>query len=157
MKALITDVSMVLLFPKDKGYTGSLNALYKEKIIESNNKFFDFFELNLELLEFYKSLSDKLSIHILTSDVIQDAPDLQSYWKGTINHIFSASKMGTHKSEPEAYKKVLSELGLNANEVIYIDDNRDNITAARQVGLNTVLYKDNSQTFIEVNNLHHGK
>ncbi len=144
---------MVLLFPKDRGYTGSLNALYKEKIIESNNKFFDFFELNLELLEFYKFLSDKLSIHILTSDVIQDAPDLQSYWKGIINRIFSASKMGTHKSEPEAYNKALAELNLNADEVIYIDDNLVNVEAAQKVGLHAVRYTNNSQVISEINRL----
>lgn len=152
MKALITDVSMVLLFPKNKDYTGSLNSLYKEKVINSTDSFFDFFELNKELLDFYKSLSKKLDIHILTSDVIQDAPDLQPYWNGTIDRIFSASKMGTHKSEPEAYERTLSELNLQPDEVIYVDDNSANIEAAKKAGLHTIHFVNNNQTILEVNN-----
>jgi HAD superfamily hydrolase (TIGR01509 family) len=150
MKALISDVSKVLLFPKDEKYEGSLNALYKEKSANADFKFFDYFELNTELLNFYKSLKGKASVYILTSDVIQDAPELQSYWNGTVDQIFSALKMGTHKSEPGAYEAVLSKLSLKANDAIYIDDNKDNITAAKSVGLNTLLYENNEQARSEI-------
>lgn len=151
MKALITDVSMVLLFPSDTNYKGSLNALYKEKSGLSNFKFFDTFRLNTDLLEFYKNLD--ANIYILTSDAIQDAPELQPYWQSTIHEIFSASKMGTHKSEPVAYEKVLQKLKLKANEVIYVDDNEDNIAAANKVGLVTILYKNNDQVIADIHKL----
>lgn len=153
MKALITDVSKVLLFPKDEEYGGSLNSFYKDKSSDPDFKFFDYFELNTELLDFYKTLKDKLDVYILTSDAIQDAPELQPYWNDVITQIFSASKMGTHKSEPSAYQTVLSELSLNANDVIYIDDNEVNIKAAASVGLKTILYGDNTQTISEINKL----
>lgn len=151
MKALITDVSMVLLFPSDNSYTGSLNALYKEKSGLSDFSFFDVFKLNTDLLNFYKSLN--LKIYILTSDAIQDAPELQQYWQNTIGEIFSASKMGTHKSEPAAYEMVLQKLNLKANEVIYIDDNEENIAAASKVDLVTRLYKNNAQIISDIQNL----
>lgn len=150
IKALITDVSRVLLFPKDTIYARSLNELHKNESSKSNYQFFDMFELNEELLNFYKSLRDSLKVYILTSDVIQDDPALQPFWNGTIDKIFSASKMNTHKSKPEAYEKVLQELGLNPQEVLYIDDSNENLNAAKSVGLQTVLYKDNEQTFIDL-------
>jgi FMN phosphatase YigB (HAD superfamily) len=153
IKALITDVSKVLLFPKDKEYQGSLNALYKEKASLPNFAFFDFFELNNELLEFYKSLKPNLSIYILTSDAIQDAPELQPFWKDTIARIFSASQMNTHKSNPEAYKKVLSELNLQASEAIYIDDSEENLKASKEMGLTSILYQNNNQVILSIKDI----
>ena len=153
IKALVTDVSKVLLFPKDKNYSGSLNALYKEKALDPEFKFFDSFELNTNLLSFYKSLKKDLKIFILTSDIIQDASELQPYWKGTIDDIFSASKMGVKKSEPDAYKVVLKEIKFNPEEVIYTDDIPENIEAAKEVGLQTILYKDNEQVISAIETL----
>jgi HAD superfamily hydrolase (TIGR01509 family) len=153
VNALITDVSKVLLFPKDKTYQGSLNALYKENSSRDDFKFFDYFELNTELLDYYKSLKPSLDVYILTSDIIQDASDLQPHWGGVIDRIFSASKTNTHKSEPEAYEKVLSELDLLPEEVLYIDDNTDNIQASLSVGLNSVQYENNKQIFESINSL----
>lgn len=151
MKALITDVSKVLLFPKDKTYTGSLNALYKEKVNEPNFQFFDYYELNTELLNFYKSLKPRLQIYILTSDAIQDAQELQPFWSEVIDKIFSASQMGTHKNKPEAYEKVLAEVNLKSNEVVYIDDSEENLDASTEVGLNSILFSNNEQVMSAIN------
>lgn len=153
IKVLISDVSRVLLFPKDKNYTGSLNNLYKEKVIGSGASFFDYFELNEELLHFYKMLKNKINIFILTSDVIQDAEELKPYWDGVIDEIFSASKMGLDKKQPEIYKKVLSEIGFPAETVIYIDDAQDNLISANSVGIKTVLHESNSDTFLKIETL----
>lgn len=151
IKALVTDVSRVLLFPKDENYNGSLNALYKEHNSEKDFQFFKYFRLNEELLDCYKNLN--INIHILTSDIIQEAPELKPYWDSIISKIFSASKMGVNKASSEAYKKVLSELNLTAKEVIYIDDNSDNLEVAGKVGLITVLYKNNKQVMLEIKKL----
>ena len=150
IKALITDVSRVLLFPKDKSYSGGLNALHKEKSSEPDYKFLDYFELNIELLEYYKSLKDKLDLYIFTSETIQDAPELQPDLKLVFKHIFSASKMDISKKENSAYKKLIKEVGLNSEEIIYIDDSQENINAAKQTGLQTILYIDNKQAVSEI-------
>lgn len=151
IKALVTDVSRVLLFPKDEKYNGSLNALYKERIFEKDFQFFKYFKVNKELLDFYKILN--IDIHILTSDIIQDAPELKHYWGGVISKIFSASKMGVKKSDTEVYKKVLGELDLTAEEVLYIDDNQDNLEVAKKVGLKTIWYGNNEQAISEIKKL----
>lgn len=148
IKALITDVSKVILFTRDEKYTGSLNALYKERLKSPNFNFFDTFLVNTELLNFYKSLS--IEVDILTSDIIQDAPELKPYWENVITNIFSATKMGTHKSRPEAYTLVLEKLYLKPDEVIYVDDNEENIKAANTVGLQAILYKKVDKAIEEI-------
>ena len=147
IKAIITDVSRVLLFSKNKRYVGSLNKLYKSKSTNPEFRFLNYFELNRELLGLYRLWHDNnCKIYILTSDVIQDDPELKRHWNEIIDKIFSASKMETHKSKPEAYQKVLDEIGLSPGEVIYIDDNEENLKAAKEAGLHIIHHTDNEQT-----------
>jgi len=89
-------------------------------------------------------------VHILTSDIIQDAPELKPFWKDVIGKIFSASKMNTHKSTPDAYEKVIKELNLAPHEVIYVDDSNENLEAAKKVGLQTVLYQINEKSLSQM-------
>lgn len=154
IKVLITDFSRVLLFPKDKNYTGSLNDLYKEKVLGNNkSSFFDYFELNKDLLDFYQTLKNKVRIFILTSDIIQDAKEVRPYYDSIVDEIFSASKMGLNKKQPEIYKNVLNEIGFPSEKVIYIDDSEANLIAADSVGLKTILYKSNNDVFLKIEEL----
>ncbi|MDD5711102.1 MAG: HAD-IA family hydrolase [Candidatus Colwellbacteria bacterium] len=143
IKALISDVARVLLFPKDSGYEGELNGLYKTGRGKESFNFSDYFEINTELLEFYRKLSNNLNLYIFTSDILQDAPELQKYWSGLFKDVYSASKMGTHKSKPEAYKILAGRIGLRPEEIVFVDDNLINTEAAKEAGLQTIRYLDN--------------
>ncbi len=41
------------------------------------------------------------------------------------------------KKDPETYKYISSELKLSSNEIVFVDDNSENIEAAKKVGMNT--------------------
>lgn len=142
IKAIVSDFSKVLLFPKDQNYSGSLNALHKELYQELDYNPLNHFELNLGLLEYYKSLQTQFDLFIFTTDAIQDAPEFQSYLKPVFTEILSAKKMNTDKKTPEAYTLVASHLKLNPAEVLYIDDATENIQAAKTAGMNAILYID---------------
>lgn len=144
-KAIISDVSLVLLFPKDPNYTGSLNALYKVKKDEPNFDFFEHFRVNEELLAIYKNHKGDRKMYIFTSDTIQDEPVLQPYWQEVFDDIFSAAKMGIHKSEADAYIKLSQQISVNPEEILYIDDSATNITAAKTSGLNAYIYETNEK------------
>ncbi len=142
IKAIVSDFSRVLLFPKDKNYLNGLNPLHKELSLKPGYNPLDHFELNTRLLDFYKSLVDSLPVYIFTSDVIQDAPEFQPYLQPVFKEILSAKKMGTDKKNSKAYTVVASHLNLNPNEILYIDDLADNIQPANAAGFNTLLYED---------------
>lgn len=144
IQAVVSDFSRVLLFPKDQDYTGSLNALHRELQTKPDYNPLDHFSLNQPLLNFYRSLTKP--VFILTSDSIQDAPEFQPFLKPVIRTIFSAKKMKTDKKESQAYVLVVEQLHLLPSEVLYIDDSEENIAAARQAGLTTVLYRDFQET-----------
>lgn len=143
IKALISDFSRVLLFPKNRNYKDSLNSLHKELSVRTGYKILDYFELNNELLDYYRSLTGKLDLYIFTSETIQDAPDLRPFIRPVFKGVYSALKMRTSKKEEEAYKRLASTLGLAPREIIYIDDGQANVEAAKKAGFQTILYQDN--------------
>lgn len=52
---------------------------------------------------------------------------------------FLSYKMGTRKPIPACYTQVVSELGIEASETVFIDDSPINIKGAAQAGLHTIL------------------
>lgn len=150
IKALVSDLSRVLLLPKDKSYLGTLNGLHRELSQNPDYKLFNYFELNNELLEFYKSLKGKIVLYMFTSETIQDSPELEPYLKPVFNKIYSALKMGIGKEESLAYKTIASDMRLQPEEILYIDDSMANIGPALTVGLQAILYKDNESIISEI-------
>lgn len=52
---------------------------------------------------------------------------------------FFSYDLGLWKPDPKIYFKVLDEIGLKPDEVLFLDDNIENIEAAKKIGLNTQL------------------
>ncbi len=144
-KILISDVSFVLLFPKDPEYTGSLNGLYREHKEEANFNFFGYFKVNTELLDIYTKYASNDARYIFTSDAIQDDPALQEYWQPVFTEIHSAKKMSVEKNDPKAYEVLLQTIHASSEDVLYIDDKQENVDAAQQMGISTILYRSNEE------------
>lgn len=144
-KILLSDVSFVLLFPKDPEYTGSLNGLYREHKDEVNFNFFDYFKVNTELLDIYTQYASNEARYIFTSDAIQDDPALQKYWQHVFTQIHSAKKMGVEKNDPKAYEVLLQTIQASSEDVLYIDDKKENVEAAQEMGISTILYGSNEE------------
>jgi HAD superfamily hydrolase (TIGR01509 family) len=53
-----------------------------------------------------------------------------------------SSQTGFVKPDPRAYEAVLTELGLGAGEALFVDDREGNCSAAREVGMQALLYHD---------------
>jgi len=56
--------------------------------------------------------------------------------------IFVSCKIGLRKPDPKIFIYVLKRLGLSPGEVVFFDDNLDNIKAARKLGIHAVLFQD---------------
>ena len=151
IQALVTDFAKVLLFPKDPTFQGRLNPLHKELSQQPEYNPLDHFQINTELLDFYASLKDRIRVYIFTSDVIQDAPEFQPFLQPVFEEIFSASKLNTHKSHPEAYKMVAAQLQLDPSVILYIDDNTEFVEAATTAGMQAIHYQNNGELYTAVN------
>jgi HAD superfamily hydrolase (TIGR01509 family) len=60
----------------------------------------------------------------------------------TFDVVSLSSQTGFVKPDPRAYEAVLTELGLGAGEALFVDDREGNCSAAREVGMQALLYHD---------------
>ena len=151
MKAIISDLGGVLLFPKDRNYKGKLNPIYKEESQKSDFNFFDHFELNTELLKYYFSLKENgVKLYIITEGNIQNDPKIKNNLDRVFTEIFSSEKLGLSKKESELYTNIVAKLNLESSDVIYIDDNEENIDAAVAAGLEVVKYRNNQDLILKL-------
>ncbi len=56
-----------------------------------------------------------------------------------------SEEIGFNKPDAELFEITLSNLGVRADEVIFIDDSYDNIVAAEKLGITTVYYDGSEQ------------
>lgn len=59
-------------------------------------------------------------------------------------------EIGTVKPYPEAYRHILDQLDVSAEEAVFIDDQERHCTGARDVGLQAIVYEDFEQMKAEL-------
>ncbi len=149
ISTIVSDFSRVLLFPKNREYVGSLNNLHDELTQTLGNyDFFSYFELNKELLEIYRNLKNKYTINILTTDKIQDVPEVKRLIEPVFDNIYSAKNFSLKKNDKQLYIEVAELLGQPTNNIILIDDTAANLNAAKSAGM-TVFHFHNNTTLMK--------
>lgn len=143
IKTILSDFSLVVLFPKDKNYKGKLNELHAKLTKEHGEyNFFDYFELNEELLSYYTQLKDRYSVNVFTTGVVQNASAVRKIIDKIFDNIYTAKDYGISKTDPESYKFIAKKMNRDTNEIIFIDDRPENINAASKSGMVSVQYKE---------------
>ncbi len=61
------------------------------------------------------------------------------------NSVLYSFEIGICKPDKRAYEKILEKLNAKPGECLFIDDSRKNIQAAKELGINTILFKSNNQ------------
>lgn len=63
------------------------------------------------------------------------------------NPVLVSTKVKMRKPNPEIYKLLIKKLKLKPKEILFIDNQQWNLTPAKKLGINTILFKDNEQLF----------
>lgn len=66
-------------------------------------------------------------------------PDEYPEIRAATDHIWLSQEMGMRKPETRIYQRVLESEGFAAGDALFFDDNSDNIAAARQLGITSIL------------------
>lgn len=146
-KILISDFSRVLLFPKDEIYRSGLNKLYGQTSV-NGGKFEDYFVLNEDLLKELEELD--LDKYVFTTGTVQDAPEIKNRISTVFKKVFNVPMIGYIKTDGNAYLKLCSEIGVEPNQAMFIDDTQANVVAAKTAGLHAVVYENNDQVLGEI-------
>ncbi len=142
IKAIIFDLSRTLLFPRDSNYKGELNAFHSEHKKEPDYQFLDHFKLNDELLTYLRGIKSMCNLYIFTSGSIQNAPEIKPSLDKIFKKIYSSEDMGLGKKDPEAYSFIAKDIGVRPSEILFVDDSKDNLQAAKQADLEVGHYKE---------------
>ena len=58
----------------------------------------------------------------------------------SFDRVYASSLLGHRKPSMEFYEKLLTDLSVPANEILFWDDRQENIDAAKELGINAELY-----------------
>ena len=116
---ILSDFSRVILNPRDKNYKGTLNGLYKELQQKKQSfNFYDYFEFNDELLQFYESLKNKIPVNVFTTGTIQNAKEIKQRIDKIFENIFTAADYNLDKIKVDAYKFIANKLNTDPYQIL---------------------------------------
>jgi putative hydrolase of the HAD superfamily len=72
---------------------------------------------------------------------------------GVFEVVVDSAFVGTRKPEPEIYAITLERLGLPATDCAFVDDLDVNVEAARDTGMQGIVYRDTAQALAELESL----
>lgn len=84
------------------------------------------------------------SLYLLTSEIIQNAPEIRDRLHNIFQAVYSAQDFKLSKKDPRIYTLITEILHVDASEITFIDDTIENINAARNAGLQTIQYRTNA-------------
>ena len=64
----------------------------------------------------------------------------RSRWSRHFDHRYYSCRLGAAKPDPRAFELVLSDLGAQPDEVLFIDDRAENTRAAGDLGMHTITF-----------------
>ena len=125
---LIFDFSRVLIFSKDRSFSGSLNKILKT-IQQSTKKItvLDHYVLNTDLLEYADSLKLDYNLYIFTLGRLHEPKEIKKHIDPIFKKIFNAIDLNFSKEDPESYKSIANMIGEKPESIIFIDDDQDEV------------------------------
>jgi putative hydrolase of the HAD superfamily len=117
------------------------------------HRFFENLHPNERMLDFMRGLRDQgYKLGICTNNVREWEPLWRA--KVPVDEIFSvvvdSAFVGARKPEPRIYEITLERLGVPAHAALLVDDIELNCTAARDLGLRAVWFRDTDQAIAEI-------
>ncbi|MCP3659010.1 MAG: HAD-IA family hydrolase [Bacteroidetes bacterium] len=98
-----------------------------------------------EMLNLVKSLSHKC--YIGSNQDLYRGRYIKKLIGKYFEKCFISAEMGYNKPNPKFYSYIEKELNLKPNQILFVDDNDENIESAKNKGWHTYLYKEDFKEF----------
>jgi putative hydrolase of the HAD superfamily len=66
--------------------------------------------------------------------------------------VFASNKIGLSKPDPEFYRYILKNEGVNPENTFFVDDEEVNVLSAERMGINAKLFRDSKSLGLEIKN-----
>lgn len=107
-------------------------------------------QLNTELARFITELRPHYKIAILCNGDSREPMNRKFKLHEMVDIMFFSGEEGMAKPDPRFYEFALTQLDVQAEETIFVDDQTKNIDAARQLGIHAVQFQHTQQAITEV-------
>lgn len=116
-------------------------------------EFFDFYfsgeSIDMEMLDFAKELKDEGSRIFILSNNFRERTE---YYRKNFPELFEVAdkvyfswETGLVKPAKEAYSNLLAENDLKGEDCIYVDDSKENLEVAKELGIKGVQFESDEQ------------
>ena len=108
--------------------------------------------LNVELAEYFRGLSPKYQTAIISNSFVgAREKEAEHYQFDTIcDFIVYSHEVGLRKPDSRIFTLACERLGLQPNEVIFVNDHKEVYASANEMGIHCIEFKDNVQVIAEV-------
>ena len=69
------------------------------------------------------------------------------------DEVYASNLMGISKPDPEFYRYILNNEGINPENTVFVDDTEENIISAQKIGINSILFTDYNSLKTRLKNL----
>lgn len=116
------------------------------------DRILDGFQVRPWMIELVRNLRDKGYIVGILSDQTYwlDELDKADHFYQEFNHIYVSYYMRKGKRDASLFTDVVDDLNLKPQQVLFIDDNVNNVQRAKEMGLNTILYINHGEFISEL-------
>lgn len=132
--------------------------MVKAIVSDFYNVLYDSFhrEINTEVLDILKEYSSKnIPLFLFTNSSLQflHSENNKTNFLNIFSKYISVCEHNLIKPDGKAFELLISKIGFNPNEVVLIDDKKENIEKAKGFGFETIQYVDPVQLRKELSNL----
>ena len=108
--------------------------------------------LNVELTEYFRKLRPKYQTAIISNSFVgAREKEAEHYQFDTLcDFILYSHEVGLQKPDPRIFTLACEQLGLQPQEVIFVDDHADVYASAQAMGMHCIEFKDNAQVIAEI-------
>jgi epoxide hydrolase-like predicted phosphatase len=109
---------------------------------------------NTELIDYFASLRSSYKTAILSNSFLGARAREQARYgfEDITDLIVYSHEVGLAKPDPQIYALTCERLGLQPAEIVFLDDLKPNIAAAKAFGMHAVPFQNNAQAIAEIQN-----
>ncbi len=109
-------------------------------------------EPNTELIAYFKGLRPRYRTALLSNSFVgaRREEEARFGFAAMTDLIVYSHEEGMSKPDPRIYERAWQRLGVQPQEMIFLDDVEPNILAARECGIHGILFQNNAQAIAEI-------
>ena len=112
--------------------------------------------IDSQMVSLLKRLKQKYNLYLLTNTNELHAKCWKKKYHDILNSfdgIFCSYELHSHKPEPKIYRDVLKKIDIDPKYVLFVDDNKENVLGAKQVGIDGIVAISAEQIINEMEKL----